>query len=498
MTAGKAASNGILSDSSFDDLKDQVVERVLQDPGLGHLGDRGSLRNLLPRKASEFRPSGYKYKAIKSRILTLTASYLPNWEAELSRADYLSWPKSKKGAPLSSPNVVASRVVSFLLEEGVHIGHLTRWLDYRTTHTTDEIELTDLVGQLADFHRKGTDKADVLVLLEQTVNPILWNSLDLLDVPKVKEWLANNGFELSQQQALKVHGGLTIKVEVWDLQDALTRVENILSRINRRAELNGWKPPIFSSSVWIKDIPSPKKISTSRKTGALLGGQWIDSKAVLLPHSEDRLEVALEFVEAAATAGGASAAGMLWAALESLFAAPGDPIRLEVVSRAADVGLLAYVKFDLKNTIATFMKHEKSSPIAQKMKTEESAERIASFENYLRAGDFSQITHRKIATQVAHTAALLEPDGLRTRRSELQRSLRALYRHRNLVLHGGVNDAPLLESVLRGGYPLVAAIVERYGRDSQKSQEDPQTFAASAYMKIERYMWEPKQIKDIF
>ncbi len=498
ITAGRAASNGILSDSSFDDLKDQVIDRTLIDLGLGPQHERGTLRNLLPRKATEFRPSSYKYKAIEGLLPSLRSVYLENWQKELSQVDYQTWPTIRKGRSLASPIESASRITSFLLEEGVNSDYLARWLSYRTTHAPNEIELAEFTSQIADLHRKGKGTAEVLVLLEQTVPATLWQSLDLLSAAKSRQWLDEQGFTLSSEQSQKLHGGLLIRIEEWDLHGVLTGVESILTRIRRRADLNGWTAPKFSSMAWISGIPYPKRIPHVNAANGLLGGQEVDSKSLFLPNSENRLEVSIEFLEAAATAGGASAAGMLWAALESLFAAPGDPVRLEVVPRAADIGLVAFVKFDFKNSLAVLMKNEKKTEIAQRLKSREGDERFALFEEFLRAGDFSQVAHAGVKTRLEHTANLIAVDGFKLCRAELQTSLRTLYRHRNMVLHGGVNDGPLLGSALRGGYPLVSAIVARYGRETQKCDTDPYSFATSCYLKVERYLSDPNRVLDLF
>ncbi|MFE6000730.1 hypothetical protein ACFQ6C_28325 [Streptomyces sp. NPDC056454] len=493
LAAGRASASGILSEGSFDDLKEQVVDRVLKDQGLGNEGERGALRNLLPRKATEFKPSSYKYKALEGLLPSLRSKYLENWRKELSVTAYHSWPAVKKGDRAAQPLEVASRLTAFLLEEGVSLDYIVKWLDYRVTHTSKSIHLADLIAQMEELYRRGKKTVEVLVILEQTVTPVLWSSLNLLSATSVREWISTNSFELPSEQTLRLHGGLVVSIEEWDIPGSLVRVGSLLSRIRRRAQMNGWKAPQFSNSAWIKGIPKEQRIPRENPMGGILVGTQVDSRALLLPSSENRLEVALEFVEAAATAGGASAAGMLWAALESLFAAPGDPIRLEVVSRAADIGLLAFVRFDLKNALAITMEHEKLSPIVQKMKAEPVGERLASFEAFVRAGDFSSIKQLRVRTHLEHTAALITVEGLAARRAQLQKSLRSLYRHRNFVLHGGVNDAPLLNSVLRGGYPLVCAIVEKYGRSGQAAGEDPYTFATSSYMKIERYLWDSNQ-----
>ena len=497
LTAGKAASNGILSDGSFDDLKEQAVERVLCDRGLGDVRMRGTLRNYLPKRASEFRPSSFKYRAIQGLLPSLRGAYLANWCTELAKEQYSSWPTIKKGDSTEPPVVAAGLIASFLIEEGVSPAYLSRWLDYRQTHSAEEIDLGNLISQFADLHKKGRKPIEILVLLEQTVNPEIRESLSLLSASDTKTWLQSNNFELSRGAASRLHGGLVLLMDVWDIDEALFKTGIFLSRVKDRARLNGWNAPMFSTSAWLKGVPKPKRLPEKRHN-SLLGGYIVDSKSLILPSSENRLEVAMEFVEAASNSGGASAAGMLWAAVESLFSGPGDPARVDAVTRASDVGVVAFVRYDLKNALATTMRHERQSSLVTILAGLDGPQRLAHFEKYLLDGDYSEISHQRILTRLQHTASLLSPDGIAACRKKLQKCLRALYRQRNLVLHGGINDAPLLDSILRGAYPLVGAIVDRYAKDSQETGSDPYMFATTANLKIERYIWEPNSILSVF
>src|ERR1700730_3062983 len=57
--AGIQTANGILSGSSFDDLKSQVRSQILADPGLGPMQVRGPVLAQLPRDSKEFVSSSF-------------------------------------------------------------------------------------------------------------------------------------------------------------------------------------------------------------------------------------------------------------------------------------------------------------------------------------------------------------------------------------------------------------------------------------------------------
>src|SRR5689334_23195185 len=66
LLAGREAATKVLSSASFDEIKQQVYEQVLLDPGLGDMRVRGPLRQQLPRDASEFSADAHKHKGIRS------------------------------------------------------------------------------------------------------------------------------------------------------------------------------------------------------------------------------------------------------------------------------------------------------------------------------------------------------------------------------------------------------------------------------------------------
>jgi hypothetical protein len=64
--------------------------------------------------------------------------------------------------------------------------------------------------------------------------------------------------------------------------------------------------------------------------------------------------------------------------------------------------------------------------------------------------------------------------------------LKRLYRHRNLVLHGGRTDAIALRSTLRVATPLVSAAMDRIAHAWYTDRTEPLRLAAIAEMRLDR------------
>jgi hypothetical protein len=117
VVAGAQAAAGVLSSTSFDNLKSQVREQMLPDPGLGPIQSRGPLLAQTSRDSKEFAPSSFKYKAWAASIPALKASYLQNWQLEFTKTGYADQaaPKFDGAVP---PYEAASFIASHLLYLG--------------------------------------------------------------------------------------------------------------------------------------------------------------------------------------------------------------------------------------------------------------------------------------------------------------------------------------------------------------------------------------------
>jgi hypothetical protein len=480
LLAGNQVAEGVLSSSSFEELRSQVTRQFYQDPGLGDTTTRNLLGAMLPKNADEFRIVSHKHRALSSSVSTIADNYLDNWRVEFAKPVYSA---IKPFGDVQAPDVAAAFLATYLLELGINSNYLVKWLDYRLISTDCSLDLIGFVDELVDLRTSGYGTLEVMVVADKTAAPDARPQSGWLEPQQVREWLEANDFITPQT----MHGGILFSSDQWEIYSALEAVGSALRKMSRRAFLKTGKTLSFYGNAWIKGVERPKKIPNAAPTYTLLPGYEFEAPSLVAPSSNNRLEVAVEFIEAAATVEGPSAVGMLWAALETLLSAPGDPNKMEVVKRGADIGLIAFIRSTIWNSLGTAM-NKRTDSLAKALAAIEPANRLDRFEAALRTAEYESLSRVGSRIHLRHVARLLDQGYVKEIRTTFQHVLAGLYRQRNLVLHGGVTDGPLIEGYLRCGYPLAAAIVNRYARASESSYIDPQVFAFRSTSSIEEYL----------
>ncbi|MDG4794424.1 hypothetical protein [Micromonospora sp. WMMD1082] len=493
LLAGAQVKQSVLSGSSFEELKPQVLEQVKADPGLGDPSLRGSLLRKLPRNADEFGPSSHRFRAFAALVPQWKASYLANWRREFQRPGYADAVAPDPRTRVTPPES-AGLLAAFLLDAGISAEYLVRWLDYRAKHTTAEIDLDGFLAQLITLYDTGRGWAEIMVVLERAASPDSLATDGWMSAAEVRAWFEANGF----RPPPRVHGGILYRSEQWDIYGALRQVAAALHRITNRANLRSGRPPQLYRLAWIRGVRDPRRIPPATDMQSRIPGYHLERPELGPFSSDNRLEVAIEFIQSASLVVGAAVAGMLWAAIEVLFATPGDAGKVEAASRAADIATIAFIRSDLQNSVGMLLSRCKDDPLAGELLATEGNARIARLEEALRAGEHQQLSHSAVRLHLAHTARLLDPAHVKLLRDRLNRSLRALYRQRNLVLHGGVTDGPLLESVLRTAYPVVTSVINRYTRVAGDGYLDPQVFAFDCYLRVEEHLASPGSVLRFF
>jgi len=263
--------------------------------------------------------------------------------------------------------------------------------------------------------------------------------------------------------------------------------------------LKSGRAPEFYETAWIAGIPYPRRLPPVSQLGkALTPGYELDDPQVETPDSENRLEVAIDLFLAALSEAGSSTVGTLWAALEALLAAPGDPDRAQVASRAGDIALVALVRASIQMSMGNLFARCPGESLTVRINALEGRDRLSEFERALRGDEHEALPRRSTRLMLSHTKRIFDPDALKLKREELRQTLRALYRQRNLVLHGGVTDAPLLDDIIRSSTPLVAAVINRYARAIYDGVSDPHLFAYDMFVRVENYISNPVSIVDTF
>jgi len=487
--AGAQTADGILSSASFDDLKSQTRDQIIRDPGMGPMPVRGPLLSQIPRNSMEFTPASFKYKTWVSAIPNAKDEYIQNWRVEFQNQGYSDTPGSI--SDLASPAESASFLASHLLYLGLTSSYVSRWLNYRVQHDPLSYNLDKILEEMADLIRKGRGRMEVLVILARPPQEKVRSTQGWLDVRSVRNWLANNRLAAPRT----IHGGILFDSDQWELDGALLNVAKAVHRLRQRAIIKTGRAPTFYGTAWIAGVNNPRHLPLTSQAGkAMTRGYELSDPQVEAPTSDNRLEVAVDLLSAALSESGPSAAGTLWATLEALLAAPGDPDRIQVANRAADVALVALVQASIHISLGTLFSRCPEDALMLRLRGLDKADRLVQFEYALRRDEHDGLSHRNTRLALSHTRRLFEPEVLQMRREELRQTLRGLYRQRNLVLHGGITDAPLLEGILRSSTPLVAAVVNLYARASQDNTVDPHIFAYEMYVRIERYLADPRDI----
>jgi hypothetical protein len=481
LVAGSQVANGVLSSSSFAELNIQVKRQFFRDPGLGDMTTRTVLGAALPNNSDEFSDTSHKYRAMNSAMSDIRKAYLRNWKAELSNPGYslATFPGS-----LIPPSETGAYLTAFLLGLGMNSEHLVKWLDYRLSFTKSPITLVQLLDQLIDMCNNSYGPLDVMMVADKTAAPSARPSDGWLTAKQVREWLTSNGFTPPRT----IHGGILYTSDQWDIYGALQAVGGTVRRLNRRSNLKSGKSLSFYPTAWIKGVRNPQKVPDNTPIYTLLPGYQLETPSLSSPPSSNRLEVAVEFVEAAAAVEGPSAAGMLWASLETLLAAPRDTTRMDVVRRGADVGLIAFIRSEISNSLGVILGRCKDEPLGIALASTPWDDRLSRLELALKTAEYESLKRAGPRIHLRHVARLLDQSYLKGLRTTFQQILAGLYRQRNLVLHGGITDGPLIDSYLRCGYPLASAIVNRYARASETAYVDPQVFAFRASASIEEHL----------
>ncbi|RYP88656.1 hypothetical protein EKO23_01840 [Nocardioides guangzhouensis] len=238
-------------------------------------------------------------------------------------------------------------------------------------------------------------------------------------------------------------------------------------------------------------MSNPKPLPDRTKLDHLLPDYDVPEPALDRPTSDDRLEVAVESIQAAILAGGAAAAGMLWATVECLFGSAGDENKLASGERAADVATIAWVRYDLNHTLGALLRNQGDPGWSAAAQVLPRQERLPFFVKYLQAGDFSNVRSARVVSQARHCARMLDLREVGSLRTEVLTTLKGLYRQRNLILHGGITNAPLLPGILRSATPLVTAAVNRYAATRNGAVRDPLAFSFGETLRLEEHLAQP-------
>jgi hypothetical protein len=469
--AGQWIDAQVLSEAAMHWLCHDTERLVGKDLGVGEPEVRRQLRDTLRADLSEH--SRHR-RRLYELIHLINEEYVTRWAAAA-------------GAPQGvSPERLAEAVATHMLDHGYSMGFVHRTVRQLVAAGATTGDLLDEAAKLAGASPRQFEVLVPFVAVPQ--RQLLAEGLaEWRDGSQVRAWLAQH----TPGDSVRHNGAFLYSIQAMDPYAAGRRAGELLDRLLARSSYtrrsrSGLKP---AGRLWVESLGESLPLEPPARGVDVLSLQ--KERTLYRIVEQDLLDDALELAAPLnrGTPGPAVAGG--WAALESLLHDPSDQGdrkdgRVIAAARMAAMVTCSWPRAELT---ALSYAHHPASPdlLAQQLATTTTnRERAAMVAAAFQAG-------RPLATQhVTDTAAtsrmtalVAEPrQSLQAVHTIIERSLRRLYRQRNIVLHGGSTQSVALNATLRTAAPLVGAGLDRIAHAYLVDHVLPLALAARAELRL--------------
>lgn len=175
-----------------------------------------------------------------------------------------------------------------------------------------------------------------------------------------------------------------------------------------------------------------------------------------------------------------------WAAIEALLTGPGDHERVHAADRMASIVACSFARAEL--TSLSYQLEEQGDAIGDQLRNcASNRDRCEVLAKLIQAGNPPRFPKDSDSAALARITSLLREPWrvLRDVENHISTCFRRLYRHRNIVLHGGKTDAIGLRSCLRNAAPLVGAGLDRVAHGWFVDRIHPLELAARARVRLD-------------
>jgi hypothetical protein len=404
--------------------------------------------------------AGFSAIAITDLLPQIGAAYLENWAREFAKPEYSRFDGNGgfKGEP---PAKAAAKMLSFLLDQGISRKYLSAWLGYRVKYAEESIDLSTFMDHLDQMYSRGRGPVRGLALLSSPPPPFAIERGSWLKASAARAWIQEKGTNPPKT----IHGGLLFELNVWDIHSAVDQIRDAIEGLKFRVKVATGKDVKFYNRVWLEGVSGPRTLADRSRLPTPVPAYAMSGDPVDRPGSANRIEVAIDFLRSATLTSRPTGAGSLWAALESLLVSPGDEHRgVAVVERATNIGVVAFVRHQVQFCIGYLRANASDESMVASLSELEGVLAVDRLQQMAEGSSDRPLASLLAEIELQHVADLCSPVGLRALRSAIEGILFGLYRQRNLVLHGGVTDAPMLEPLVRDCMALVSAIANRFVR----------------------------------
>ncbi len=450
LEASEAASASILSTASLKHLQEEVRRAAGNDPGVGDAQTRQSLGHLLQAQ-TDLTAHRVPWHSLRQLLDPIREGYLARWAASL------------RGPNPPRAERTARYVAGHLLSCGFSRGYLHRWLTYQTVHRPDPVTLPDLLIEAeADLVRRQAQTFEVVIPcqaapLGETAGSAAWR--DQAEIARLIEEIQG------KRASIRQVGGFVLSISARDPDAAVGIALEQIARWTARLELATNRSLTIERHAWVVGQAEPVPTTRGRR-GVEIGALLREDRIYNPSPSDDvgrRIDDALQLLQPLELGPRATAIGGGWAAIEALLLSAGEQPRDLAAGRIAAIVACSYPRAEL-TTLSYLHQREGADSLAGELAdAQENLNRSKLVATAILSGGSVATRRPQDEAAVLRMAELLRDPMpvLRTVRMYVESAIRRLYRHRNLILHGGFVSGDGRDDALVTVPPLVGAGVDR-------------------------------------
>lgn len=445
------------------------LERLLgRDRGIGDKVLHSQIQRLLRSPMVSFNAHHRMLKEIGSLV---ESEYLLRWASAANAQERLP-----------SPERFARAIGTHLLDAGFSTQYLRSWLRKLNPST---------LGEIAEAaHDLASTKAFEYELLipvtrVQDLDGNLSTSSSWLPAPATATWLREHGVDSDKRH----NGGFRYKITARDAYAAADLGRETIDRMRARATYSRKQARLEpSGELWVAGLIHPIPLARPSRGAFVLS--LVSEKLLYAVGERSVLDNALEVASSLNEGPPAAAISGSWSAVESLLLAPADEAEggrgTLAAERMASLITCSWPRADLT---ALSYRHNPQTPdrLARILEAANTnRDRAEVVLNWIKSGNSLALETASDVAAAARMSQLIK-DPRRTLgdvRKHMVTAMRRVYRHRNLVVHGGAVSVDTLPMTLRTAAPLLGAGFDRITHAALSDETHPIDLAIRADLRI--------------
>lgn len=461
--ATTAVADGALTPETVNWLKGSLMPMIGPDVGIGSPQERSTLVAALK---TDLVANGFSTRVVRQIAQSAEGNYLERWAAEL------------RGASDIGPERVSRAIAGHMLGLGFSPAYLHKWWTYRIRHEAGTKVIGDLVEEAHERVLQPLAAHDVIVPLSRATERVQevpgW-----LDAETASAFLT----PINHKPVAGLSGAIRAEVPARDPGAAVEAMADLIDRYVARITLGGRGEHLAPMPyVWVAAPGRQHERLRLRRRRGLEIPVLIRREEPITGSVAPRIDASLELLGSVDQGSAAPAVSGGWAAVETLLTAPGDRGKVQAADRLAALVACSFPRAELTELAHHYIQSPNDAALAADLEAmETNTGRAGLLAKRLVAGSVEFSDSSDFAAAQRMLAILASPrDRLTDVEEHVQRTIRRLYRVRNLVLHNAATGSLTLAAALQAAAPLLGAGIDRIVRGAVLQGVEPLDLAARA------------------